>query len=144
MHNLRLKTTNTLNIIILIFVTAFLSACSGTGTETDLNGSTTQVFPQNYDITNNSNSSNKSVTLNWEKPTQNTDDSDLMNLAGYRIYYSTSPILINSSSIYLNDPDSSSFVFNNLASNATYYFVITSVNEQNIESRYSNIVSKTI
>jgi len=82
------------------------------------------------------------VTLSWTAPTQNTDGTALNDLAGYRIYYGTSPgsypnpISINSAGI-------TTYVVGNL-SPGTYYFVSTAVNSMGIESDYSNVAQKVV
>ena len=38
-----------------------------------------------------------SITLAWDAPTENTDESPLTDLAGYKIYYGTSPGLYSES-----------------------------------------------
>jgi hypothetical protein len=83
------------------------------------------------------------ATLNWLPPTENMDGSALEDLAGYKIYYGTSP---NSfpNVISISNPGLSSFVIENLPDNITYYFSITALNSNGIESRFSNIVSKNI
>ncbi len=82
------------------------------------------------------------ATLSWNPPTQNADGSTLTNLAGYRIYWGTS-----SSSpgrvIVVNNPGLTRYVVENL-SPARWYFTMTSVNADGIESARSPIVSKTI
>ena len=82
-----------------------------------------------------------SVTLSWTPPTQNTDSSPLTNLAGYKVYWSTTPGSFANSTI-VNNPGLSSYVVEQLTP-ATWYFVVTAVNSQGIESGYSNAASKT-
>lgn len=83
------------------------------------------------------------ATLNWLPPTENADSSTLEDLAGYKIYYGTSPDSFPNV-ISISNPGLSSFVIDNLPSNITYYFTITALNSRGIESRFSNIVSKEI
>jgi len=84
-----------------------------------------------------------SVTLSWTAPTQNTDGSPLTDLAGYRIYYGTSPGNYTQQPIVIDNPGLTSYVVDNLAA-GTYYFVSTSVNLQGIQSDYSNVATKTV
>jgi hypothetical protein len=83
-----------------------------------------------------------SATIRWTPPTQNTDNSPLTNLRGYRIYYGTSS---SNLSQVLDLPNSglSSGVVENL-SPGTWYFAVTSYNASNVESDRSNVTSKTI
>jgi len=75
-------------------------------------------------------------------PTENTDNSVLTDLAGYKIYYGTSPGNY-STPIIINGPGLSSFLVENLPI-SDWYFVMTAFNSSGIESSYSIEVSKTI
>ncbi len=83
-----------------------------------------------------------SATLSWSPPTQNDDGSPLMDLAGYTIYYGTSPSPLETE-IQIDNPGITSYVVDNLVPN-TYYFAITAVNSAGIESNKSGVASKTI
>ena len=85
---------------------------------------------------------NGSSTLSWTPPTHNTDGSTLQNLAGYRIYWGTSQSSL-SNSITVNNSGLSSFVVEQL-SPATWYFAVSALNAQGVESSRSNVASKTI
>lgn len=83
-----------------------------------------------------------SVTLSWTPPTQNTDSSALTNLAGYRVYWSTTPgSYANSTTV--NNPGISSYVVEQLTP-ATWYFAVTAINTAGVESVFSNAASKTL
>ncbi len=83
-----------------------------------------------------------SVTLNWTPPTQNTDGSVLMNLAGFKIYYGTSPDNYPNQ-ITINNPGITTYLIDNLTPN-TWYFVSTSFNSSDMESDFSNVATRTI
>jgi hypothetical protein len=83
-----------------------------------------------------------SVTLSWLPPTTNTNGTQLTNLAGYRIYYGTSPSSLTES-LQVTNPGISTFVVSNL-SPATWYFSLVSYNSANVESPLSQVVSKTV
>jgi len=85
---------------------------------------------------------NGSATLMWTPPTRNTDGSTLQNLAGYRIYWGTSQSNLSNSTT-VNNPGLSSYVVEQL-SPATWYFAVSAVNAQGVESARSNFASKTI
>ena len=87
-------------------------------------------------------SNNGTALMSWIPPTENTDDSPLTDLAGYKIYYGTTPGSYSDTEI-INDPGLTSFMIEDLAS-ADWYFVMTSFNSSGIESGYSTEVSKTI
>ena len=83
-----------------------------------------------------------SATLTWNPPTENTDGSALTDLAGYKIYWGTSPGNYTNSAT-LSNPGLSSYVVEQLTP-ATWYFVATAVNGQGVESAFSGVASKTI
>jgi len=83
------------------------------------------------------------ATLNWTPPTENTDDTTLTNLTGYKIHYGLSPSSLTNT-ITINNAGISSYVIDNLSSSRTYYFSVTAINSFNVESSYSNIASKYI
>ncbi|MEO0425148.1 MAG: putative Ig domain-containing protein, partial [Pseudomonadota bacterium] len=83
-----------------------------------------------------------SVTLNWTPPTENTDDSALVDLEGYRIYYGTSPSNYTDQ-VSVDNAGLSSFVVDDLPA-GTFYFAITAINDQGIESAFSDEVSTTL
>lgn len=83
-----------------------------------------------------------SATLSWNAPTVNTDGSALNDLAGYRIYWRSSPGPFTNS-VTLNNPGLTSYVIENLAP-GTYEFASTAFNSNGVESDFSNSASKTI
>ncbi len=82
------------------------------------------------------------VTLSWTPPTQNEDGTALIDLEGYFIYYGTSSGNYPES-VRVIQKTATSYVIEDLAPD-TYYFVATSYNEANVESRYSNEAVKTV
>ncbi|MGA1498362.1 MAG: putative Ig domain-containing protein [Steroidobacteraceae bacterium] len=83
-----------------------------------------------------------SATLSWTPPTQNSDGSTLLNLAGYRIYYGQSPSQLTEQ-VVINSAGLSTYVIENL-SPATWYFSMTAVNSSGVESERSSTVSKQV
>src|SRR3990170_4426720 len=81
----------------------------------------------------------ETATLSWDAPTTNTDDTDLTDLAGYKIYYRTSPGTYDS---VIDAAKVTTYTVSDLTP-ATYYFVVTAYDEEGNESDYSNVVSKT-
>ena len=75
-------------------------------------------------------------------PTENTDGSQLTDLAGYHIYYGTSAGAWTST-ITVLDAAETSYVVSGLAS-GTYYFAIVAFNSEGVDSADSNMGSKTI
>ena len=83
-----------------------------------------------------------SVTLSWTPPTENEDGTQLMDLAGYRLYWSRegSPY---GSPARIDNPSVTRFVVDNLTP-GTYEFIATSINTSGVESRFSNAVTKIV
>ena len=82
------------------------------------------------------------ATLAWNPPTHNVDGSPLMDLSGYRIYYGRDPNVLGRM-VAVDNPGLSSFVVENLGI-GQWFFVMTSVNLDGVESRRTAAVSKTI
>lgn len=82
-----------------------------------------------------------SATLSWTAPSQKTDGSPV-DLAGYRIYWGTSS-RDYSHSATLNGPGVSTYVIDELTP-ATWYFTVTAVDGQGLESDWSNEATKQI
>jgi hypothetical protein len=82
------------------------------------------------------------ATLSWNPPIENTDGTALMDLAGYRIYYGRSQDQLTRS-VVIDNPGLTRYVIENLAQ-ANWFFAMTSVNSDGVESRRSPTVSKTI
>lgn len=85
---------------------------------------------------------NGSATLSWEPPTENTDGTPLTDLAGYKIYYGTSPG-VYSNTVQIDTPGLTAYVVDNLVP-ATYYFVATAFNAAGVESETSNVASSDV
>ena len=72
---------------------------------------------------------------------ENSDGSPLTDLAGFRLYWGTSPSDLDNSVTL--DPGTMIYVIDELTL-GTWYFAATSFNVNNRESEFSNIASKTI
>jgi hypothetical protein len=83
-----------------------------------------------------------SALLSWTPPSENENNTQLTDLAGYRVYYGVSSGNYTDS-IVINNPGLTSYLIENLAS-ATWYFTMTAVNSGGMESEKSIEVSKTI
>jgi len=83
-----------------------------------------------------------SMTLNWTAPTENSDGTPLMDLAGFYVYFGVSQgnypnrIRIDNASVSI-------YVVENLLPD-TYYVVATAFNAAGVESTYSNAAMKTV
>ena len=85
---------------------------------------------------------NLSTTLSWTAPTQNEDGSTLEDLAGYRIYWGTTPGAYTNSAT-IDTIGTTTYVVENL-SPGTYEFVATAYNATGVESRYSSPATKVL
>ena len=81
--------------------------------------------------------------LSWSAPTENTDDSTLTDLSGFKIYYGQSAVNLNQS-ITISDAGATTFLVQSLVTETTFYFAVTAVNSLGIESELSNVSSKFI
>tara|TARA_R110000782_G_scaffold39576_1_gene91811 strand:- start:1331 stop:1996 length:666 start_codon:yes stop_codon:yes gene_type:complete len=87
-----------------------------------------------------SQSADASMSISWTAPTENTDGSPLMNLAGYRIYYGLEegnyPNMVE-----VNTAGTTTILVENLVP-GTYYVVATSINSDGVESEQSGYAIK--
>jgi hypothetical protein len=81
-----------------------------------------------------------SASLSWGTPTTYTNGDPFTDLAGYKIYYGTTP---GSYTEMLDVGNVNQYTVTNLSSGSTYYFVITAYNTSQVESDFSTEVSKT-
>ncbi len=79
------------------------------------------------------------VELSWVAPEENVDGSELVDLAGYKVYYGDSS-RDYSESIELRDSSATSHTLQ-LAS-GSYYFALTAFDTEGHESSYSNEVQR--
>ena len=82
------------------------------------------------------------AALSWTAPTTNTDGSALTNLAGYHIYYGTSPSAL-STTINVANPATTSYSISSLPS-GTWYFAVNAYTTGGVDSVLSNTGSKII
>ncbi len=82
------------------------------------------------------------VRLDWEPPTENTDSSALIDLAGYRVYYGTAPESLDHR-VEVASPGIASYVVADL-SGGTWYFAVSAYNSAGVESEPSNVASSII
>jgi hypothetical protein len=82
-----------------------------------------------------------SATLSWVPPTENTNGTTLTNLAGYRIYYGTTPEL--GQSVTVANAGLTRYVLSGLAAN-TWYFAMASYSSAGVESALTAVQSAGI
>lgn len=78
--------------------------------------------------------------LTWVPPTQNTDNTPLTNLAGYRVNWGTSATALTQV-VQLADPGQTAYTISNLTP-GTWYFGVRAYTTQGAESALSNVVSR--
>ncbi|MEJ0084930.1 MAG: hypothetical protein WDO72_04580 [Pseudomonadota bacterium] len=83
-----------------------------------------------------------SSTVSWTKPTKNTDNSTLTNLAGFKVVFGNSASALNQSKA-VNDANATGTTIAALGA-GTWYFAVRAVNSTGVESDNSAVVSKTI
>jgi hypothetical protein len=86
--------------------------------------------------------SNGSATLSWTPPTRNTNGTTLTNLAGYRIYYGTSPSTLTRT-VTLSNAGLTRYVISDLSA-ATWYFAVRAYTTTGVESANSTTMSKVV
>ena len=89
-----------------------------------------------------SGSGSGSALLSWTPPTQLADDTAIANLMGYKIYYGTSPDALTTV-VTVENAGVASYEIDNIPP-GTYYFAVTAVDTDLLESAFSNIGSKVI
>lgn len=100
-----------------------------------------------------------SVSLTWKSPTTKVDGSRLTDLAGYNIYYGTSPGVyekkvtlslekfpmickqVNEKQNFISEDIECNYIIKNI-NPGIYYFAVTAFTLSGYESRYSNERSK--
>jgi hypothetical protein len=101
-------------------------------------GTVAKVTPPVIPVTTN----DGVATLDWLPPTSNTDGTALTNLAGYTVYYGTSPDNL-SKSAKVSNAGLSAYTVTGLAS-GTWYFAVTSYSADGVESARTTMVSTKI
>ena len=83
------------------------------------------------------------VTLFWVAPTENDDDTPLLDLAGFTIYYGTVSGEY-SFEVSIDNPSISTYIVEGLNPGTTYYFAMTADNAEGVSSVFSNEVIRTL
>jgi hypothetical protein len=86
---------------------------------------------------------NGAATLTWQPPTTNTDGSTLTDLSAFKVYWSTTQGTYSPTQSAQISSATRSHTVSGLA-RGTWYFVVTALNTQGLESPYSNAWTKTI
>lgn len=83
-----------------------------------------------------------SADVSWTAPTTNTNGSALTNLAGFRIYYGTSPSALNQT-VDVPSAGATDHVIQSLPQ-GKWYFAVAAYTNSGLQSSFSSVVSKTI
>jgi hypothetical protein len=86
--------------------------------------------------------SNGSATLTWTPVTQNTNGTVLTDLAGYKVYWGTSPTSMGQT-VTLANPSLTTYAVTNLSS-GTWYFGVAAYANDGTQGMMSNVGSKTV
>jgi hypothetical protein len=86
--------------------------------------------------------SNGTATLNWTPVTQNTNGTVLTDLAGYKVYWGTSPSNMTQT-VTLANPSLTTYMVSNLSS-GTWYFGVVAYASDGTQSAVSNVGQKTV
>jgi hypothetical protein len=105
-------------------------------------GKASAALPSFSIAVSNSAPAASSTTLQWTAPTQNTDGTQLTNLAGYVILYGTSSTALTNS-IRIENPSVDRHQVDDLPA-GRYYFGIKAFTSTGVESDVSATVSKVI
>lgn len=82
------------------------------------------------------------ATVGWDAPTERVDGSPIGTLSAFRIYYGTAPSALDRI-VTVTDPGSRSARVYSLTP-GTWYFAVTAIDAEGMESERSGVASKTI
>jgi hypothetical protein len=82
-----------------------------------------------------------SVNLSWVAPTENSDGTPLTDLKGYKIHYGTQSENYTGA-IPVDNPTLTTYLVNSLPA-GKYYFAVTALNSQGVESSPSDEIAAT-
>ena len=122
--------------------TVVSNTISNTVTTTVTSGSSASGMSSSGSGTTPVRTINGVAILDWMPPTENSDGSALTNLAGYTVYYGTSPNDL-SQSVKVSNPGLTAYSVTGLAS-GTWYFALTSYSADGVESTRTSTVTTTI
>ncbi len=111
-----------------------LAACSGGGPSTSPEAP--DVQPNQVQV------GFGTATLNWTPVIADTSGTPLADLAGYKIYYGSSPADMETL-IIVADPSATTYLVGDLTS-GTWYFTVTAYTSAGTESVRSNTGSKVV
>ena len=130
-------------LVAWLAAAAELSGCNLDSTSTSSPNSVATASPATTPMTTPSTApATGRASLSWGSPGQNTDGTALTDLVGYRIYYGSTASDL-SQVAQVTDPLATSFTVTDLVS-GTWYFALTAVNSEGVESERSAVASKVV
>lgn len=118
-----------------------LTGCGGGGSGANSSAASVATSPPPSSSTPSPTVDN-SATLSWTAPSDNSNGSALTDLAGYHIYYGTTPGALTNT-VNITNPGTLSYTVTNLGA-GTWYFAISAYTNSGLQSAMSNVGSKTI
>jgi hypothetical protein len=82
------------------------------------------------------------ATLTWSAVTRDAQGGELRDLAGYRVFYGTSPRALYTV-VSVPDPHLTRYVVHDLAP-GSWYFAVAAYTTSNIEGPHSNVAAKDV
>ncbi len=82
------------------------------------------------------------ATLTWDPVARDAHGGELKNLAGYRIFYGTSPRALFTV-VVVPDPHATRYVVRDLAP-GSWYFAVAAYTTANVEGPRSNVAAKNV
>ncbi|HTK98428.1 MAG TPA: hypothetical protein VL379_10420 [Pseudomonadales bacterium] len=83
----------------------------------------------------------REAVLSWQAPTKNVDGSALTNLAGYKVYYGNGPRTYTQT---VSISGASTLQRTIALTPGTWYFAVSAIDSQGVESAKSGEVSKVV
>jgi hypothetical protein len=134
----------------LVILTVLLAGCDG-GSSSGSSAATSTSSSTSTDAASSSTSASSpsvtstgdgTATLTWIAPTQNTNGTEVSNLAGYTIYYGKEASAL-SKTITVPGAATTTYVVSGLAP-GTYYFAVSAYTASGTDSALSDIESASI
>ena len=131
-------TSTLLTLLISLLITACGSEDILTAADPGIYSETTTENGTTVDKENNVSTD---ITLAWVAPAEREDNTalSLSAIAGYKVYFGTTQGQY-SESLSINDGSATGYTFNGFAA-GTYFFVITTIDNEGRESQYSTEIT---
>jgi hypothetical protein len=134
-------------VCALLLASTLLTGCNETSansaSDTAVSAASTEVAQSiSSNLPPTRASTDKSIDVTWAAPTAYTNGSALTDLAGYIVYYGTSPSALTQS-VDVPNAGATDYVVEGLTG-GTWYFAVVAYTNTGLQSAYSSVVSKTI